>query len=124
MRPAYLCNQRHVPTRNASRAVARTSSFRSPTSITCSSNTRRSRPVRWSVCCERELGFYALEAASRGEADRREGILRRIWAHNENLGIARVHRGGLVLLVVWNDGVSPACWQAVNDGLVELLPAR
>jgi hypothetical protein len=74
--------------------------------------------------CERELGFYALEAASTGEADRRERILRRIWAHNENLGIARVHRGGLVLLVVWNDGVSPACWQAVNDGLVELLTAR
>jgi len=38
--------------------------------------------------------------------------------------IARVHRGGRVLMVVWNDGVSPACWQAVNDGLVERLTSR
>ncbi len=73
---------------------------------------------------EREVGFYALEADSTDDADRLEGRLRGIWAHNVGLGIARVHRGGRILLVVWNDGVSPACWQAVNDGLVERLTAR
>lgn len=77
--------------------------------------------------CDREVGFYALEAASTGDADRLEGSLRGIWAYNMNQGITRVHRsggGGRVLVVVWNDGVSPACWQAVNDGLVERLTSR
>jgi hypothetical protein len=74
--------------------------------------------------CEGELGFYALEAASTGDADRLEGLLRGIWSYNVTKGIARVHRGGRVLVVVWHDGVSPACWQAVNDGLVERLTAQ
>lgn len=74
--------------------------------------------------CEQEVGFYALEAKSIGDADRLEGRLRGIWAHNVGLGIAQVHRGGRVLVLVWNDGVSPACWQAVNNGMVERLPER
>jgi hypothetical protein len=74
--------------------------------------------------CDREVGFYALEAASTGDADRLEGSLGRIWAHNVDQGIARVHRGGQVLVVVWNDGASPACWQAVNGGLVDRLTSR
>ncbi len=73
---------------------------------------------------ETELGFYGLEAATTVDADRIEGVLRAAWAHNESLGIARVHRGGPVFVVVWHDGVSPACWQAVNDGLAQRLTAR
>lgn len=83
--------------------------------------------------CDGEVGFYALEAASMEDADRLEGSLRGIWTHNVDQGITRVHRGGgggggggggRVLVVVWNDKVSPACWQAVNDGLVERLTSR
>lgn len=77
--------------------------------------------------CDREVGFYALEAASKGDADRLEGRLREIWTYNVNEGLSRVHRGGegeRVLVVVWNDAVSLACWQAVNDGLVERLTSR
>lgn len=73
---------------------------------------------------ERELGFYGLEAASTADADRLEGILRETWAHNVSLDIARVHRGGQVLVVVWHDGVSAACWQAVNAGLAKRLAKR
>ena len=40
------------------------------------------------------------------------------------LGKARVHREGKVLVVVWNDGVSNSCWEAVNAGVVERLTAR
>jgi uncharacterized protein (TIGR03067 family) len=70
-----------------------------------------------------ELGFYGLEAVSAADADRWEEVLRKIWAHNERLGIAQVHRKGLVLVVVWTDGVSPECWKAVNASLVERLSA-
>ncbi len=42
---------------------------------------------------EDEVGFYGLEAASTAEADRRESLMRGIWAHNESLNRARVHRG-------------------------------
>jgi len=63
---------------------------------------------------ERELGFYGLEAASTADADRLEGLIRGIWAHNASLDRARVHRAGRVLLVVWTDGVSASCWEAVN----------
>ena len=70
---------------------------------------------------ESELGLYGLEAASPADADRRETALRGIWAHNERLGRARVHREGKALVVVWHNGVSPACWEAVNAGVVERL---
>ena len=70
---------------------------------------------------ESEVGFYGLEAASPVDADRIEGTLRGIWAHNESLGRARVHREGKVLVVVWHGGVSPSCWEAVNAGVVERL---
>jgi hypothetical protein len=73
---------------------------------------------------ESELGLYGLEAASTADADRLEGALRGIWAYNESLGRARVHRGGKVLVVVWNAGVSPSCWEAVNAGVVERLTAH
>jgi uncharacterized protein (TIGR03067 family) len=72
---------------------------------------------------EKDLGFYGLEAESVEEANRREDVLREVWAHNARMGIARVHRAGLVLLVVWTDGVSPECWEAVNAKVVERLVA-
>ena len=43
-----------------------------------------------------------------------EGVLRGIWAHNDRLGRARVHREGKVLVVAWNMGVSPSCWEAAR----------
>ena len=43
---------------------------------------------------ESEVGLYGLEAASTADADRLEGVLRGIWAYNESLGRARVHRKG------------------------------
>src|SRR5687767_14222023 len=70
-----------------------------------------------------ELGFYGLEAVSAADADRWEEALRKIWAHNGRLNRARVHRKGLVLVVVWTDGVSPECWEAVNAKVVERLSA-
>ncbi|MCA8954343.1 MAG: hypothetical protein KDE27_32850 [Planctomycetes bacterium] len=70
---------------------------------------------------EKPLGLYGLQAASMADADRLEGALREIWNHNAELGRARVHRQGDVLIVVWHDGVSSACWQAVNASLAERL---
>jgi hypothetical protein len=72
---------------------------------------------------ECELGFYGLEAASQADADRLEDALRGVWAYNVDLGRAQVHRGELVLLVVWHDGVSLECWEAVNSGVAERLVA-
>lgn len=70
---------------------------------------------------DHELGFYGLEATSKKEADRLDGILREIWAANVRVDRVRVHRGGQVFIVVWSDGVSPACWEAVNEDLIERL---
>ena len=70
-----------------------------------------------------ELGFYGLEAVSAADADRWEKAIREIWANNGRLNRARVHRKGLVLVVVWTDGVSPECWKAVNASIVERLSA-
>jgi len=70
-----------------------------------------------------ELGFYGLEAKSEADADQREKGLRDVWANNGRLNLARVHRQGLVLVVVWTDGVSPECWEAVNAKVVERLSA-
>ena len=50
-----------------------------------------------------------------------EDALRGIWAHNVRIGRARVHRGDLVLVVVWHDGVSLDCWEAVNAKVAEQL---
>jgi hypothetical protein len=73
---------------------------------------------------ESEVGIYGLEAASPADADRLEGPLRRIWALNASLERARVHREGVVLVVAWNNGVSPSCWEAVNAEVLERLTAR
>lgn len=35
----------------------------------------------------------------------------------------RVYRAGLVLLVLWHDGVSPECWSSVNARVAERLNA-
>ncbi len=72
---------------------------------------------------ENELGFYGLEAKSTADANRLEGVLRGIWAHNARMDRARVHRGDKALVVVWTDGVSPTCWEAVNEGVAERLVA-
>lgn len=72
---------------------------------------------------EEELGLYGLEAETTADADRLEDTLRGIWAHNERLGRASVHRAGEVLVVAWHDGVSPGCWEAVNARVAELLNA-
>lgn len=70
---------------------------------------------------ETEIGFYGLEAASEEGATRREEALRRIWSHMMGIGRAQIHREGLVIVVVWHDGVSPECWKAVNAKVAERL---
>lgn len=70
---------------------------------------------------ETELGIYGLEADSTAEADLREEALRDIWVHNMSLDRASVHRKGLVLVVIWHDGVSPECWASVNAKVAERL---
>src|SRR5262245_18558665 len=88
---------------------------------------RRRGDPRCALCPllgESDVGLYGLEAASPADADRLEGVLRGIWAYNESLGRARVHRKGKALVVVWNNGVSPSCWEAVNAGVVERLTAH
>ena len=72
---------------------------------------------------DKELGFYGLEAASAADADRLEASIRGIWAHNASIDRAKVHRGGLVLVVVWTDGVSPEVWAAVNATVSTRLAA-
>ena len=73
---------------------------------------------------ERELGFYGMEAESMVDADRLEREVRRIWANNARFDRARVHREGLVLLVIWTDGVSPESWEAVNAVVAERLAGQ
>ena len=70
-----------------------------------------------------DLGFYGLEAVSAADADQWEEALRKIWSNNMSMGRAQIHRKGLVLVVVWTDGVSPECWKAVNAKVVERLVA-
>ena len=70
---------------------------------------------------EHDLGLYGIEAESMVEADRRETLLREIWAHNARLNRARVHRKDLFLIVVWTDGVSPECWQSVNEHVIKRM---
>ena len=73
---------------------------------------------------EGQVGLYGLEAVSPADADRLEGVLREMNGFNVRLGLARVHREGNVLVVAWQRGVSPSCWEAVNAGVVERLTAR
>ncbi len=68
-----------------------------------------------------ELGFYGMEAVSEEDAERLEKALRKIWAHNKSINLAQVHRSGLVLVVVWTDGVPSEVWDAVNAGVAERL---
>ena len=70
---------------------------------------------------ERETGLYGLEAASAADADSLEESLREVWSHNESIGRARVHRRGLILIVVWNDGVSREIWDAINASVTKRL---
>lgn len=63
----------------------------------------------------------ARHRASAEDADRIEGVLHAIWPHNERIERARVHREGNVLVVAWNDSVSPECWTGVNAGVVDRL---
>ena len=72
---------------------------------------------------EKEVGIYGLEAESDAAADRREEALRAIWAYNVRRDLARVHRRGPVLVVVWHSGVSPECWDAVNASIADRLVA-
>lgn len=65
-----------------------------------------------------EVGIYGLEMKSDPEADHREKALREIWAVNGRRDLVRIHRQGLVILVVWRSGVSSECWEAVNAGIV------
>ena len=69
----------------------------------------------------RQLGIYGLEAVSTSDADRIEGVLRRVWSHNEGLDLARIHRRGEVLVVVWAPGSSPSYWHAVNADVARRL---
>jgi hypothetical protein len=72
---------------------------------------------------DKELGFYGLEAATAVDANRLEDAMRKIWAHNAKIDRARVHRQGLVLVVVWTDGVSPEVWEAVNAAVSDRMIA-
>jgi len=73
---------------------------------------------------DEDLGLYGLETASAADADRIEGVLRDIWSHNESLGRTRVHRAGRVFVVVWHNGVSSECWEAVNEQVVKRIGTR
>ena len=72
---------------------------------------------------EKDVGFYGLQATSMLEAERIETLLREIWAHNVSLNRAHIHRDGLTLVVVWNDGVPADVWQAVNASVADRLTA-
>lgn len=65
--------------------------------------------------------FRGLEAVSALDADWREAALRKIWAHNESLGRARVHRRGLLLIVVWHEGLSTQQWAALNARVAQQI---
>ena len=73
------------------------------------------------VAGEKELMIYGLEAESVAAADQREEAVRAIWAYNVRGGRVRVHRKGLVLVVVWHSGVSSECWEAVNASIADRL---
>ena len=68
-----------------------------------------------------DIGVYGLEATSIAAADQRESALREIWKKNVRLDRVRIHRSGLVIVVVWTYDVSGECWEAVNARVVERL---
>ncbi len=65
-----------------------------------------------------DLGIYGLEATSPAAADKREKEIRAIWAFNAKVDRVRIHRKGLILVVIWHDGVSDECWASVNESVV------
>jgi len=52
---------------------------------------------------EVDLGIYGLETKSPAAADRREKEIREIWAHNAEIDRVRIHRRGMILVVIWHD---------------------
>lgn len=72
---------------------------------------------------DQEVGVYGLAVEPGPAADRRENALREIWAYNDRVGRARVHRNGSALVVVWHSGVTPECWEAVNTVIAARLAA-
>lgn len=70
---------------------------------------------------DKDVGFYGLEAETEADADRMEDALRRIWAHNVSIERARIHRGGLAVVVVWTDGVPAEIWKEANSVVRERL---
>ena len=73
------------------------------------------------AAADKEIGIYGLEATSDADAERREKSLREVWAYNTRLDRVRVHRKGLVLVVVWHTGVSAECWEAANAAIAKRL---
>ncbi len=73
---------------------------------------------------EKDVGFYGLEAKNTQDADRLEVVLRETWSNNVSLDRARVHRKGLILMVIWHDGVSREVWDAVNISVSKQLDGR
>gem|GEM_PF-4266669 len=65
-----------------------------------------------------------LEAESAIDADWRETALRKIWDHNVKVNRAMVHRKGLLLVVVWHEGLSLEHWNAVNRNVTARLSSR
>lgn len=72
---------------------------------------------------DNEVGIYGLEAKTKADAAQREKAAREIWAHNASFNRAHVLRKDLILVVIWHDGVSPECWEAVKAGVKEKLNA-
>lgn len=72
---------------------------------------------------DRDLGLYGLEAETEADAERMEEALRKIWAHNVSIERARIHRGGLAVVVVWTDGVPAEIWKEANSVVRERLAA-
>lgn len=71
-----------------------------------------------------EVGLYGLEAASTVDADRLEDAIRSIWSHNARMNLARVHRRGMVILVVWTNGIPREMWDDLNGRLENRLSTR
>jgi hypothetical protein len=57
---------------------------------------------------ERQFGDRAWEAATMVDADRSEGAPRGAWAHNVDIDIARMQRGGGAFVVVRRAGAAAA----------------
>lgn len=62
-----------------------------------------------------------IEAATGLDAIWREAALLAIWKVNASIGRARVHRNGMLLVVVWHKGLSSESWEAVNANVAKRL---